>query len=217
MLLIVGATASHPIGIAVPLALLIIIWWERGRVLQQDLKSLAPLLALSLVWLIVLMVADVRRVAYHVAAEDTGILARLAVAPRAIWAYLGHLALPVRLSFGYPNYSNAAAWMSMAFAGALIGILAIAWGLLEIRARTIRRRVALRFAGAANVHCADGPSRIRRRRGRPHRILGGDGAAGGGCVSDRDTAPDVEIAATWRRGRRFVYARAGGFCGVAAE
>jgi tetratricopeptide (TPR) repeat protein len=126
-----AALSTHVAAAGMPIVLLIMIWWERGRLRRQDLLSILPLAALAMLWLGIVMVADARRAAtVAFSAETSTAWARSLDAPRAICIYLLHWIAPVGLSFGYPR---APASALPAQIGSLIGILAViaaAWAAL---------------------------------------------------------------------------------------
>ncbi|HZZ29760.1 MAG TPA: tetratricopeptide repeat protein [Pirellulales bacterium] len=86
-----------------PLVLLLIVWWQRGRITKQDLLRSAPffLLAAAITPIIIWFVthgsgAAVRHVTF---------LQRLLGAGAAIWFYLFKALLPTHLLFVYPNWN----------------------------------------------------------------------------------------------------------------
>jgi tetratricopeptide (TPR) repeat protein len=125
-----AALSTHAVAAGLPIALLIILWWERGRFTREDMLSLLPLVAMAVVWIALVMIADSKRAATVAAsAEALAPASRWLDVPRAGFTYLLHWIAPIGLSFGYPPPAPA---MPIQI-GFLIGLLAavgLAWGAL---------------------------------------------------------------------------------------
>jgi tetratricopeptide (TPR) repeat protein len=112
LLLFAGALLSKTVACSLPAALLLVLWWKRGRVSAADVAPLVPffVLGLGLAGITVWMEKT------HVGAVgpewELSPLQRVAIAGRALWFYLGKLLWPQRLSFVYPRWNVAvpAAW-----------------------------------------------------------------------------------------------------------
>jgi tetratricopeptide (TPR) repeat protein len=105
LVLFIAALLSKTVTCSLPAALLLVIWWKRGRVTRRDGITLAPLfvigfaLAMTTVWL-------ERSHVQAVGPEwDLSPLDRILIAGRAIWFYLAKLIVPVNLSFIYPRWT----------------------------------------------------------------------------------------------------------------
>ncbi len=143
-----AALLAKTVVVALPAALLVVIWWRDGRVVARDVRSLLPwlLVGLGFAWLTVHLETT------HVAAADARwqlqSAERLLVAGRAPWSYLGSLLWPVGVCFNYPRWqldtASVAAW---AWPAATVAVLGLAWGL---RGRCGRGPLAslLLFGGA---------------------------------------------------------------------
>jgi protein O-mannosyl-transferase len=112
------AVASKTVTVTLPIALLVIAWWQKGRVrLREDVVPLAPFLAigaaagLTTVW--------VERTFIGATGADFQLdfAARCLLASRATWFYLGKLVWPSNLIFIYPRWeismSSTVAWSSL--------------------------------------------------------------------------------------------------------
>ncbi len=127
--------ASKTVIATLPAALLVIFWWQRGRLsLKRDVLPLVP-------WLIVgaaagLFTAWVERnlIGAQGQAFELTFLQRVLIAARAIWFYLGKLVWPSDLIFIYPRWEvdPRDAWQ-WAFLFAAVALLV---GLWLIRKRT---------------------------------------------------------------------------------
>lgn len=145
--LFVAALATKTVTATLPVALLIVAWWRRGRVAwRRDFTPLAP-------WVILgagagLVTATIERTV--IGAEGPAFALstaqRVIVAGRALWFYLGKLAWPAPLAFIYPRWTldPAQAWQWLPLLAA-IGTLVVAW---RIRDRSRTPLAAALFFGA---------------------------------------------------------------------
>ena len=104
LVLFVAALLSKTVACSLPAALLLVIWWKRGRVSQRDVFALVPFFAIGLalgMWTVYFERSHVQAVG---AEWHLSVIERVLVAGRALWFYLGKLILPVNLSFIYPRW-----------------------------------------------------------------------------------------------------------------
>ena len=142
------AVLTKSVTATLPAALLVIAWWQRGRLSwRRDVLPLLPWFAIGLA--AGLTTAWVERIYIGAQGEayDLNFLQRGLLAGRVLWFYLGKLLWPADLSFVYPRWhmdvSNVAA-----YAG-LIATLAALTGLWLLRHRTrAPLAAALFFAGS---------------------------------------------------------------------
>jgi len=148
------ALLSKTVTATLPAALLVVFWWQRGRLgWRRDVLPLLPWLALGVSG--GLLTAWVERnffVAVQASADtqsadfSLSFLERCLLAGRVIWFYLGKLLWPADLMFIYPRWTvDPAAWWQYLFP---VGVLALAAGLVAA-ARRCRGPLAgfLIFAG----------------------------------------------------------------------
>ena len=124
------AILSKSVVATLPAALLLILWWQRGRLSWRDARPLLPWLAAT--------AADGAVTAWFErhflgaqGADFTLTLAqRFLLAGRITWFYLGKVAWPAHLVFIYPRWDlrAAAPWQYIVPLGVL-GVLAALWGL----------------------------------------------------------------------------------------
>lgn len=123
LLLFALALFSKTVTATLPAAILVIMWWKRGRIrLKEDVLPLAPFFAIGLA-LSVFTGWMERNVVGAIGADwDYTVVQRLLIAGQAVWFYLGKLFAPLGLSFMYEKWTvNAAsglAWL------AVLGVLA---------------------------------------------------------------------------------------------
>jgi tetratricopeptide (TPR) repeat protein len=107
--------------VMLPLVILLLAWWRRGRVGWSDLKASAPFLGISLVLGLVTVWFQEHRAVVDQDLGIGGIRERCALAARALVFYAGKSALPVGLMPAYPRWDAAApgagcwlAWLAVA-------------------------------------------------------------------------------------------------------
>ena len=133
--LFVLALLTKTVTATLPAALLVILWWQRGRLsLRRDAAPLAP-------WFLLaaasgLFTSWVERVVIGAqgAPFDLGPLQRCLLAGRVIWFYLGKLLWPANLMFVYPHWDAAAS--ALGWARCLAAALLLTGALFLLRKRS---------------------------------------------------------------------------------
>jgi tetratricopeptide (TPR) repeat protein len=88
--------------VTLPFALLVIAWWQRGRLTwQRDVSPLLPFFALSVAAGLMTMWVEWKLVGAEGTEFELTFLQRVLLAGRDIWFYLGKLLWPTKLSFTY--------------------------------------------------------------------------------------------------------------------
>jgi len=119
------------VTVTLPAALLVVLWWRRGRLeWQRDFRPLLP-------WLVIgaaagLFSSWVEK--HYLGAKgvdfDLPLLERGLVAGRAIWFYLGQLVWPFELNFIYPRWvPDRAVWWQWLFPLGVFGLAGALWAL----------------------------------------------------------------------------------------
>jgi Flp pilus assembly protein TadD len=124
------AIGSKTVTATLPGALLVIFWWERGRIAWRDVLPLTPFFVLG-------AAAGAVTAWYELAVNQcTGpefnftLLQRLLLASRAAWFHLGKLLWPAHLAFIYPRWRlDEHAWPQYLFPLAAVAALAGCWAL----------------------------------------------------------------------------------------
>jgi len=105
MVLFVLALLSHVLGATFPLVVLILIWWERGKVKRQDVVPLIPFAVLSAGF-----ACTAALLAYHRTGKlwlaYPGNLNWIAIWGRGVWVYFLATILPIHLSFAHPRWTS---------------------------------------------------------------------------------------------------------------
>lgn len=120
-----------------PGALLVILWWKRGRLsLRQDLLPLEPWIALGGVAGLLTARFESRLLGAESAEFSLTLLQRILLAGRVVWFYLGKLLWPVNLAFIYPRWViDVSAWPQYLFPLAAPAVVAAGW-MFRGRSRT---------------------------------------------------------------------------------
>jgi tetratricopeptide (TPR) repeat protein len=126
--LFVCALATKTVTATLPAALLVAIWWRRGRIeWKRDARPLLPWLALGA--FAGLFTAWVEKTVIGAEGADytLTLLQRGLLAGRVIWFYAGKLVWPANLTFFYPRWTvDPGEWWQYLFPA---GVLAVAIGL----------------------------------------------------------------------------------------
>ena len=128
LLLFACALLSKTVTASLPVALLLVIWWKRGKLERRDLLAVSPFLALGAAFGLLTLWLE----KHHVGAvgDEWGLspVERLLVAGRALWFYAGKLFRPARLTFIYPRWQidSAVAWQYL-FPLAAAAVAASLW------------------------------------------------------------------------------------------
>ena len=113
--LFAAALLSKSIAVTLPAALLLLRWWQAGRVTWRDAACVAPLFALALG----VTLADLAFYRDRIdSALDYSLVERALIAARALWVYAHQLVWPMSLPVLYPRWE--------VHPGDLLGWLAIA-------------------------------------------------------------------------------------------
>lgn len=103
--LFVCALLTKSVTATLPAALLVVLWWKRGRIdMKKDVLLLLPWLAVGAAS--GLFTAWVERHVIHAEGADFALTLtdRILLAGRVPWLYLLHIVWPVNLSFFYPRF-----------------------------------------------------------------------------------------------------------------
>jgi tetratricopeptide (TPR) repeat protein len=130
--LFVLALLCHILAATFPLVVLIMIWWERGKITQEDVKPLIPFAAIAAAFSVLAAVLFRRRAGEFWYA-DINAVNWLWIWGRAACTYLFITLVPANLAFAYPRWDASGnpwwAWLMTA------GIIAAVVGLWQMRRR----------------------------------------------------------------------------------
>lgn len=128
LLLFCGALLSKTVTCSLPAALVLVLWWKRGRLRRAEILPLLPFFALGLA----LGLLTVWLEKHHVGAKgelwDFSLVERFLIAGRAVWFYAGKVLYPVGLTFVYPRWEiDDTAWQAYLYPLAALGLVAALW------------------------------------------------------------------------------------------
>jgi tetratricopeptide (TPR) repeat protein len=147
--LFAAALLTKSAAVALPLVILLIVWWKRGRIGKDDIVRVAPMLAMAVAMGLLTIYAERR---FSGAGWDASLLDRTLVAGRALVFYAAKLVAPVSLCSVYPRWDvSATTWWQYLFPLAVGAVLASLW---LLRARLGRGPLAAALAYA----CLLGPA-----------------------------------------------------------
>jgi len=129
------ALASKTVTSTLPAALLVVVWWKRGRLLwKRDVLPLVPWFCLGAAAGAVTAWAEHSLIGTKSVDFKLGLADRFLIAGRAAWFYLGKVFWPVDLTFIYPHWRvDALAAPQYIFPAAALAALA---ALYSIRKRS---------------------------------------------------------------------------------
>ena len=123
------ALLSKSVTATLPAALLVVLWWRRGKLeWKRDAVPLLPWFALAATLGLFTAWVERRYIGAEGAAFTLSFPARLLLAGRIFWFYLGKLLWPAHLIFIYPQWPLAgeAAWPWLGVLGLLAGLAVLA-------------------------------------------------------------------------------------------
>lgn len=146
--LFLAALAAKTVTATLPAALLVVLWWRRGRLeARRDVLPLAPFLAAGTA--AGLLTAWVERTVIGAEGAEfaLGPAERVELAGRAFWFHLGKLVWPSGLVFVYPRWELGTASASGVLAPlALLALAGAAWA-IRSRSRAPLAALLLYLAG----------------------------------------------------------------------
>jgi tetratricopeptide (TPR) repeat protein len=101
LLALLGKTATA----SLPAAMLLLVWWRRGRIDGPSARAMAPFFILGAAGGLVTALLEQGHVGARGAEWNLTPVERCLVAGRAMWFYLGKLVWPARLTFIYPRWT----------------------------------------------------------------------------------------------------------------
>jgi protein O-mannosyl-transferase len=143
-LLYAAALLSKSLTATLTGALLVVIWWQRGRIeWKRDVIPLLPWIVIGGAFGLFSGWFERKVLSAEGADFDLSLLQRALLAPRVAWFYLAKLLWPAELIFIYPRWEiqPAAAWQYV-FPALLLALLAALW---FVRQRTRAPLAALLF------------------------------------------------------------------------
>ena len=136
------ALLSKTVIASLPAALLVVFWWQRGRLSwKKDALPLVPFFLMGAAAGLFTAYFESAIVGAHGIKFKLSLVQRCLIAGRAIWFYLGKLFWPTNLSFVYPRWRiDAGVWWQYLFPLAAVALLLVLF--------TLRRRTRAPLAAA---------------------------------------------------------------------
>jgi tetratricopeptide (TPR) repeat protein len=123
-----AALLSKPSAVVLPFVLLLLAWWQRGRLRQADFLRAAPFFALSVAMSLLTIVEQRGQIERSTQDWSLTLTERLVVAGNALWFYAAKLLWPVNLAFVYHRWEiNADSPVSLVPLLGVGGAAAILW------------------------------------------------------------------------------------------
>jgi tetratricopeptide (TPR) repeat protein len=122
--LFILALLTKTVTATLPMALLVIFWWQRGRLdWRRDIRPLVPWVALGAVAGLFTAWVERTLVGAQGAAYALTTAQRFLLAGRAIWFYAGKLLWPSNLIFSYPRWKpDATQWWQWLYPAAALSL-----------------------------------------------------------------------------------------------
>jgi protein O-mannosyl-transferase len=134
--LFVAALLAKAVVATLPVVLLVLVWWRRGRIERRDVVSLAPWFAVAVASGLMTTWMEQTHVGARGAAWESTFVERVLIAGRALWFYVASLAWPTTLTFIYPRWVvDASVWWQWLFPMAALAAAVALW--------SARRRVGM--------------------------------------------------------------------------
>lgn len=109
-------------------ALLVLIWWKRGRLVTGDLLRAAPYFVLSLIFGLITVWFQTHRSIGEIDPRPEGWLSRIAGVGWCAWFYMGKVILPINITMVYPRWDipgSAVAMIPLVLLVVILGALCI--------------------------------------------------------------------------------------------
>ncbi len=131
LVLFLLAVFSKTVTATFPAAVLVVLWWKRGKLTRKDVIPLLPFFIVGIALGSVTGYLERTHIGAH-GTEWSSLtpIDRLLIAARAVWFYAGKLALPLKLTFIYPRWSiDAHDLRQWIYPAALVAIVILLWQL----------------------------------------------------------------------------------------
>jgi len=130
LLLFALAMLSKTVVASLPAALLLVIWWKKGRLAAKDVVPLLPFFAVGIALASVTLWIETTQLGATGATWELSIAERCLIAGRALWFYAGKLIWPAELIFIYPRWAlDAASAAQYVAPAAALSLLGLFWGM----------------------------------------------------------------------------------------
>ena len=126
IVLFICALMSKSVTASLPAAILLIIWWKRGRIAIREIAPLLPMFVLGIGMGALTSWMERTHVGAQGAEWHLSFAQRVLIAGRALWFYAVKLVAPAKLTFIYPRWdvdpSHAMQWLYPIAAASLVAV-----------------------------------------------------------------------------------------------
>ncbi len=124
----VCALFSKTVTCSLPGAILLLIWWKRGRLTRRDVLPVVPMFVIGAILGSITVWMETHHVGAKYVEWNLSLIDRCLVAGRGLCFYAGKLLLPSRLTFFYPRWhiDSAVAWQYL-YPAAVLGVILALW------------------------------------------------------------------------------------------
>lgn len=132
LLAFICSLLSKTVTVTFPAAVLLVLWWNHGRLVWRDVLLLIPFFAVGTALALLTAWMEKHNVGAKGVDWSLSPVERTLVAGRAIWFYAEKLAWPYPLIFNYPRWSiDAKIWWQYLFPSAALALIGILWVLRQ--------------------------------------------------------------------------------------
>jgi tetratricopeptide (TPR) repeat protein len=122
------ALLSKTVTCSLPAAILLVLWWKRGRITRRDVVPTIPFFALGIAAGLLTIWLEQEQVGAVGPDFDLTLIERCLIAGRALWFYAAKLVWPHPLIFIYPRWIiDAAVWWQYVFPAAAAAVVVALW------------------------------------------------------------------------------------------
>ena len=128
LILFACALLSKTVTCSLPAAIILVLWWKRGRVLWREVVSLVPFILLGLAFGLLTVWVERHHVGATGSSWELSFLERCLIAGRALWFYAGKLVWPGELIFNYPHWRiDSSVWWQYVYPLGAIMMILVLW------------------------------------------------------------------------------------------
>jgi tetratricopeptide (TPR) repeat protein len=128
LLCFAGALMSKTVTGSLPAVILLLLWWQRGRVGWAELRPLLPFFLLAIGFGLLTVQLETQHVGAVGREWDLSWLDRGLIAGRALWFYAAKLLWPAPLVFNYPRWAiDASDWPAYLYPVAVLAVVVALW------------------------------------------------------------------------------------------
>ena len=130
LFLFVCSLLSKTAFCTLPLALILIIWWKKGRIRALDIRMVVPFLLVALILGSLTIFLEKHHTGAQGPAFQITFVERCLIAGRAFWFYIGKILFPYEVNFLYPRWEiSAGNWRHWVYVLTALSVIGVFWAL----------------------------------------------------------------------------------------